>query len=137
MPRGRSVAVDAGECRSREAEDLACLVLVTAPAVEWVRIIFAMTFFRPFTQEDNLTSGTGLGLPLVKKIVRTLRGSIHVISKVDKGTSVCVRIPMARSVPGTSIVARLQSQAADLFTKEAENLKSLRVILVGFPWRRR
>ena len=36
--------------------------------------------FRPFSQEDTLTPGTGLGLSLVKRIVSELRGDVSVQS---------------------------------------------------------
>ncbi len=38
-------------------------------------------------------SGTGLGLPAVSKIVYILGGSMHIDSKLDKGTTITMRIP--------------------------------------------
>lgn len=51
--------------------------------------------FSPFSQEDHLAPGTGLGLSLVRQIVASLGGSISVKSHVGQGTSVSVFIPLA------------------------------------------
>ncbi|KAL2759150.1 hypothetical protein ACRALDRAFT_1075415 [Sodiomyces alcalophilus JCM 7366] len=50
--------------------------------------------FAPFSQEDHLAPGTGLGLSLVRQIVASLGGSISVKSHVGRGTSVVVSIPL-------------------------------------------
>lgn len=53
--------------------------------------------FEPFTQENRgaqtSCSGTGLGLPIVKKLVDRMSGSIQLSSKLGKGTIVTIRIP--------------------------------------------
>ena len=46
--------------------------------------------FRAFTQEDDLTEGTGLGMSMVGKIVKGLGGEIKVQSEKDRGTIVSV-----------------------------------------------
>lgn len=50
-----------------------------------------------FSQEDPLLPGSGLGLSLVKKIVDSMGGDIDIKSQVTVGTTVTVRIPLARS----------------------------------------
>jgi|GEM_PF-6104199 len=51
--------------------------------------------FRQASEGLNRTfEGTGLGLTLVKKYVEYLEGSITVESKIGKGTTFCVRLPM-------------------------------------------
>lgn len=50
--------------------------------------------FTPFSQENQLSQGTGLGLSVVYKIVRMLGGRISVESQVNVGTSVKVSLPM-------------------------------------------
>ena len=39
------------------------------------------------------TSGMGLGLPMVKNIIETYRGSIHFVSELNKGTVFTIKLP--------------------------------------------
>ncbi|KAF5589626.1 peroxide stress-activated histidine kinase mak2 [Fusarium pseudocircinatum] len=55
--------------------------------------------FKPFSQEDQLSSGTGLGLSFVQRMTYQLGGTISISSQVDVGTKVTVSIPMLQ---GTS-----------------------------------
>lgn len=57
--------------------------------------------FTPFSQEDTLATGVGLGLSIVKSIVNTMNGSIEFQSQLGEGTEVCVKIPLMR-VPGSA-----------------------------------
>ncbi|KAL5592328.1 hypothetical protein FOBRF1_013354 [Fusarium oxysporum] len=50
--------------------------------------------FKPFSQEDQLSTGTGLGLSFVQRITAQLGGTISINSQVDVGTKVTVSIPM-------------------------------------------
>lgn len=54
--------------------------------------------FEPFTQEDSGVArrygGTGLGLPISKRFVELMGGSIYVESKVNEGSSFHVEIPV-------------------------------------------
>ncbi|CAK1358240.1 Sensor protein EvgS [Cercospora beticola] len=50
--------------------------------------------FRAFSQENQLTPGTGLGLSVVAKLVKGLGGKIDVQSKKGIGTTVTVMIPI-------------------------------------------
>lgn len=50
--------------------------------------------FVPFSQENTLAPGTGLGLSLVKQLVKSLDGEIRVNSTVGLGTNVVVRLPL-------------------------------------------
>ena len=47
------------------------------------------------------TQGTGLGLPLVKRLVELHGGSFHVESAVGVGTTAIVRLPTERLIPGS------------------------------------
>ncbi|KAF2437518.1 hypothetical protein P171DRAFT_437607 [Karstenula rhodostoma CBS 690.94] len=49
--------------------------------------------FAPFMQENNLVSGTGLGLNIVKTIVDSLKGKIYVESRLHEGTRITVNVP--------------------------------------------
>jgi hypothetical protein len=50
--------------------------------------------FSPFTQEDSLSEGVGLGLSLVRKLVTFLGGHIDIKSEVGVGTQVDAYIPI-------------------------------------------
>ncbi|KAI1259987.1 hypothetical protein F5Y18DRAFT_407017 [Xylariaceae sp. FL1019] len=79
--------------------------------------------FTPFSQEDRLSSGTGLGLTLVKKIVKNLHGSVSVQSKIGVGTCVQITVPVPQ---GTQ-----ETQAGSNFTDHRTALAGLRVSLFG------
>lgn len=50
--------------------------------------------FQPFTQENDLTEGVGLGMSIVKQLVSSLGGTIDIKSEVEIGTQVDVFIPV-------------------------------------------
>ncbi|KAL4792165.1 hypothetical protein BDV19DRAFT_368994 [Aspergillus venezuelensis] len=50
--------------------------------------------FSPFSQEDALSEGAGLGLSIVKQLITFLKGSIDVKSEVNVGTQVDIYIPI-------------------------------------------
>ncbi|KAI5800454.1 hypothetical protein FPQ18DRAFT_315086 [Pyronema domesticum] len=50
--------------------------------------------FTPFSQENPLASGAGLGMSIVRQIVGAMDGKIDVQSQVGKGTKVTVQVPM-------------------------------------------
>jgi signal transduction histidine kinase/DNA-binding NarL/FixJ family response regulator len=53
--------------------------------------------FTPFTQEDPLASGSGLGLSIVRQAVGFLSGSIEIESTQGVGTTLSIRTPLTRS----------------------------------------
>ncbi|EKD91451.1 MAG: multi-sensor signal transduction histidine kinase [uncultured bacterium] len=53
--------------------------------------------FRAFQQGEHSREGLGLGLYLVNNIVENLRGNIKISSKINKGTTVEVIFPQART----------------------------------------
>ncbi|KAJ5198147.1 uncharacterized protein N7498_007264 [Penicillium cinerascens] len=53
--------------------------------------------FVPFAQEDSLVTGSGLGLSIVRSLVKSLGGSIDVSSRLGSGTTVKVILPLVRS----------------------------------------
>lgn len=53
--------------------------------------------FSPFKQEDNLASGSGLGLSIVRQAVALLGGSIEIESTVGQGTEISIHVPMNKS----------------------------------------
>ncbi|KAJ5902215.1 hypothetical protein N7495_002743 [Penicillium taxi] len=52
--------------------------------------------FTPFLQEDSLVSGSGLGLSIVRSLIRSLGGTINIQSQLGKGTIVKVMLSLAR-----------------------------------------
>ena len=59
--------------------------------------------FKPFTQEDSLAAGAGLGLSIVRHIVHDLSGNINFTSEQGVGTEATVQIPLT-SVLATKTV---------------------------------
>ena len=59
--------------------------------------VFLPTLFEPFTREKNTTDsrviGTGLGMPIVKRLVELMNGTIEVESELGKGTRFTIVIP--------------------------------------------
>ncbi|KAJ3523402.1 hypothetical protein NM208_g12465 [Fusarium decemcellulare] len=82
--------------------------------------------FVPFSQEDSLNVGMGLGLSIVKRIATSLGGSVSVRSHIGKGTTVSVSLPM---VYGDVNETR---PAEDPFSFDAKVPDGLRVAAVGF-----
>lgn len=79
--------------------------------------------FTPFSQEDQLTLGTGLGLTVVYRTVGMLKGTINVESKVNVGTSVKVTLPIHGPV-GTT-------ERDEEFASHVSALSGLRVDISG------
>ncbi|PVH95826.1 hypothetical protein DM02DRAFT_600223 [Periconia macrospinosa] len=81
--------------------------------------------FSPFFQESSLTTGTGLGLSLVKSIIHTMGGKINVDSTMGIGTKVTVKLPMVRG----SWTAQEKKENTDpiLFDNAAERKRSVAI----------
>ena len=67
--------------------------------------------FKPFVSSKG-SRGTGLGLPVSRKIVREHGGDILVQSVIDKGSKFVIRLPMKSAfagdaLAGTSVVPAL------------------------------
>ncbi|KAG5997984.1 hypothetical protein E4U54_002272 [Claviceps lovelessii] len=100
--------------------------------------------FVPFSQEDRLNPGVGLGLSLVKKIVSGLGGRIKVQSSLGSGTTVSVELPLevAPSVREPSSLAvsanehggevNPDSIPEDSFKRHVDILAGLHVHVAGF-----
>lgn len=69
--------------------------------------------FKPFAQENTLSSGTGLGLSIVKQIVDSLSGSINVKSAQGVGTRIDVVIPVNVETSAAEALPRPDSQVLD------------------------
>ncbi|KAG6001599.1 hypothetical protein E4U43_001289 [Claviceps pusilla] len=82
--------------------------------------------FKPFSQEDSLTPGTGLGLSLVKQIVSQLHGDVSIHSQTGVGTVVSVLLPLEQ-VPQSPEKALLGSDNDQVFEDQVRDLKGLRI----------
>ncbi|KAI6767703.1 hypothetical protein HG530_005712 [Fusarium avenaceum] len=83
------------------------------------------TIFKPFSQEDQLATGTGLGLSFVQRVVAQLGGSISISSQINFGTKVTVTLPMTlKSVSPT------QDPLADQPVRVQSPIRGLRVQVI-------
>ncbi|KNB18524.1 hypothetical protein FOXG_15927 [Fusarium oxysporum f. sp. lycopersici 4287] len=73
------------------------------------------SIFIPFSQEDQLSSGTGLGLSFVQRITSQLGGNVSITSQVGVGTRVTVSLPMLIDTSST---------ATDLLPRELPDRQS-------------
>lgn len=71
---------------------------------------FLEKIFTPFERDSRFgvpdVVGTGLGMAIVKSLVDRLDGTIHISSKVDKGTCVIISLPFARGEKNESVKVR-------------------------------
>ncbi|KAL3462094.1 hypothetical protein BJX64DRAFT_259613 [Aspergillus heterothallicus] len=75
--------------------------------------------FTAFSQEDTLAPGSGLGLSIVQKALRSLDGSIEVSSEKDRGTEISIQVPLkVASLPAASDGS--SSASYSLVRREAE-----------------
>ncbi|KAK1579318.1 hsp90-like protein [Colletotrichum navitas] len=80
--------------------------------------------FTPFSQEDSLAPGTGLGLSLVRQIVTGLGGTISVRSQVGHGTSMTVSMPL--------VLSRKADGRGRKFSSDLKTLAGTRLSVRGF-----
>jgi hypothetical protein len=86
--------------------------------------------FMPFSQEDELAPGTGLGLSLVKTIVTGMGGHISAKSELGVGSTFSVTMPLEPAASEGSNPDTLSKSKA--FAEQAQALKGLRVRVFGF-----
>lgn len=87
--------------------------------------------FTPFAQENQLSAGAGLGLSLVKQIIHGLGGRIGVESRVDRGTTLRVLIPLRLCSPKTT-PSNIPQNSNTEFLELLETLEGASVTLLGF-----
>ncbi|RFU80987.1 histidine kinase [Trichoderma arundinaceum] len=85
--------------------------------------------FRPFSQEDPLSPGAGLGLSLVKQITSHLQGDVSIQSEVGVGTIASVTLPLEQ-LPSSLGAVPLIPEEDKVFKEQVEDLKGLRVRLL-------
>ncbi|OBS28499.1 hypothetical protein FPOA_02435 [Fusarium poae] len=87
--------------------------------------------FKPFSQENHLSPGTGLGLSFVKQITAQFGGQISVKSRVGTGTTVTVRLPMKLGDDCHKGVCEVR-QREEEFEAQTDKLRGLRVKVIDF-----
>lgn len=90
------------------------------------------SLFQPFSQENELSPGIGLGLSLVKKIVSQLRGRIKVQSQVGVGTTIQVKLPLVNSMPASQPQAEAMTENGEVFEEEIRDLTGRSIAIRGF-----
>lgn len=89
--------------------------------------------FTPFTQEDPMNPGIGLGLSIVLKLVRSLNGTISITSEQGVGTVVVVTLTLDRT---PSIRNRhhifLDRQSEDIIRNAQRKSSGRTICLLGF-----
>jgi len=88
----------------RRAHDLVDLRISVSDTGHGISPEALPTIFDPFVQDiatrgGRVYEGTGLGLPIVRRIVEMAGGTVEVSSEVGKGTTFLLRIPEVRRVP--------------------------------------
>lgn len=90
----KSAGTDSTSSDNSESE---VLVLTVSDTGKGISSEYLHTnIFTPFSQEDTLSPGTGLGLSLVRSILRSLNGTIKIKSQVGAGTVVKISLPLVR-----------------------------------------
>lgn len=89
--------------------------------------------FVPFSQEDRMSPGVGLGLSLVKRITSALGGKVKVQSKAGQGTTITVSLPLEKTSAGPFMpVVGNDEESAHEFESQVSSLEGLKIRLVGF-----
>ena len=87
---------------------------------------FQKRIFEPFSQEDTGSrtkfAGTGLGMPITKKLVEKMGGSIAFESKVGEGTTFVIRIPFQIDTD--------RNDRAEAEEKTEASIRGLHILLV-------
>jgi signal transduction histidine kinase len=68
---------------------------------EEIGLIFE-EFYRSKAGKAHTQMGTGLGLPIVKRVLETYGGAIEVQSVPDQGSTFTFRLPLSQQQPATS-----------------------------------
>ena len=90
---GGTVTVNEGE----QGDDLVIDICDTGIGISKDNLHFIFDeFFRVKSKETRGISGTGLGLPIAKRIIEAHNGSIKVVSELGKGTTFCVYLPKTK-----------------------------------------
>ncbi|KAK4067900.1 hypothetical protein Trihar35433_6460 [Trichoderma harzianum] len=92
--------------------------------------------FRPFSQEDPLSPGAGLGLSLVQQITSHLQGDVSIRSELGVGTTACVTLPLEQLPRPVEVAPTISDEEDKAFKEQVADLKGLRVrvIMANSDW---
>lgn len=129
------IKMRAEDLPSKSDEDKKSLVTLTfTDSGKGISREFLKTrLFTPFSQENPLVSGTGLGMSIVRQIVEMLGGEIGVKSQPGKGTEVTVSLVLKRISK-----ARPEQHLKEMSGQDAEierlrvRTKGKKVSFIGF-----
>ncbi|KAK6346411.1 hypothetical protein TWF730_010737 [Orbilia blumenaviensis] len=87
----------------------------------------------PFSQENAMSSGTGLGMSIVRQILDILGGTIDVKSKLGVGTEVIVTLLLHRSAPiSTTPNSRGREEGLELIPRARAAASKKSIAFLGF-----
>ncbi|KAI9811682.1 MAG: hypothetical protein M1832_000716 [Thelocarpon impressellum] len=119
-----------GESRAADKTMVTFTVTDTGKGIS--RDFLQTRLFAPFAQEDGISSsGVGLGLSIVKRLVGLLGGNIDVRSRIGQGTEVTASILMTRG-PSNACGGPTSGAALDEALSRIR-ARSMKVALRGFP----
>ncbi|KAM0425071.1 hypothetical protein ACHAPT_009630 [Fusarium lateritium] len=90
------------------------------------------SIFKPFAQENYLSSGTGVGLSFVKQMTTQLGGRISVSSRIGVGTTVTVSLPMTLQDSGPEAAPQSMDSEEEEYESQLHKLRGLRVRVLDF-----
>ncbi|KAL2812897.1 hypothetical protein BDW59DRAFT_36348 [Aspergillus cavernicola] len=90
------------------------------------------SLFTPFSQEDALAPGSGLGLSIVRKALRSIRGSIEVTSEKGRGTEISIQVPMS-PVPAPDSPDGSSSTVSYSLIRDQTQGKTIGLVGFGLP----
>ena len=90
---------------------------------------FLEHIFEPFARETMFapvsTTGTGLGMPIVKNLVQQMSGEIHISSQLGKGTTVTIILPLQM----TDTPVGIQEAAASVSEEPSMFLEGRKILV--------
>jgi signal transduction histidine kinase len=98
---------DAGEVELRGWIELGVLYFQVSDTGPGIAPEYLERIFEPFTQVDSshtrLKGGTGLGLPVSRRLARLLGGDLEVESTVGEGSRFTLSLPVLARDPGDEV----------------------------------
>jgi signal transduction histidine kinase/CheY-like chemotaxis protein len=110
--------------REGESEETVTISLIITDTGQGMSPQYMKTkLFTPFAQENSIAPGTGLGLSLVRSIVKMLKGEIAIKSSLGVGTTVTIKFPMVTSRSAGSTSTTTPSSAGSIERPKDESVK--------------